>query len=88
MALRIKLKKVKGEWIIYCVGVNLKDDGGNLESPNMDVNDVGLGPIAADKRLRALGNYEEHRISTAVFCDPYRESLCRYGGIRWSATTG
>jgi hypothetical protein len=44
----IKLKEVKGEWIIYCVGVNLKDDGGNLES-NMDVNDVGLGPIAADK---------------------------------------
>jgi hypothetical protein len=45
----IKLKKVKGEWIIYCVGANLKDDGGNLES-NKDVNDVGLGPIAAEKR--------------------------------------
>ncbi len=45
----IKLKKVKGEWIIYCVGPNLKDDGGNFES-NIDVNDVGLGPSAADKR--------------------------------------
>jgi hypothetical protein len=44
---RLKLKKVKGEWIIYSVGANLKDDGGNLES-NIDVNDVGLGPIAAN----------------------------------------
>ena len=42
----IKLTKAKGEWVIYCVGGNLKDDGGSLDS----YLDVGLGPIPADRR--------------------------------------
>ena len=42
----IKLTKIKGEWVIYSVGNNLKDDGGNLES----YLDVGLGPIPAGRR--------------------------------------
>ena len=42
----IKLTKAKGEWVIYCVGNNLKDDGGNLDS----YLDVGLGPIPANRR--------------------------------------
>ena len=42
----IKVRKTKGEWIIYSVGANLKDDGGDLES-NLD---VGLGPIPATRR--------------------------------------
>jgi hypothetical protein len=37
---RIKLKQVNEEWLIYCVGPNLKDDGGKLDG-NLD---VGLGP--------------------------------------------
>src|SRR5439155_2152080 len=36
----IKLKQVKGEWLIYCVGPDLKDDGGQLERNA----DIGLGP--------------------------------------------
>lgn len=42
----IKLKKIKDEWIIYCVGANLKDDGGNFE----DNLDVGLGLVQPDGR--------------------------------------
>ena len=51
----IKLKKLKGEWIIYSVGVNLKDDGGNFEG----FVDVGLGPshwISAIYSKKCLDN--------------------------------
>jgi hypothetical protein len=34
------VKKVDGQWIIYGVGPNLKDDGGNFEK----LEDIGLGP--------------------------------------------
>jgi hypothetical protein len=36
----IKLKRVDGDWLIYCVGPNLKDDGGKLEKHE----DIGIGP--------------------------------------------
>jgi len=36
----IKVKQVGNDWLIYCVGTNLKDDGGKLEK----LEDVGLGP--------------------------------------------
>ena len=42
----IKLKQTKGEWVIYCVGNNLKDDGGNLDS----YLDVGFGPVPPTRR--------------------------------------
>jgi hypothetical protein len=34
------VKQVDGRWIIYGVGPNLKDDGGNIEK----LEDIGLGP--------------------------------------------
>jgi hypothetical protein len=40
----IKLKQVNGDWLIYCVGPDLKDDGGKLAG-NVD---VGLGPLPVD----------------------------------------
>jgi hypothetical protein len=38
----IKLKQLRGDWLIYCVGPNLKDDGGQVES----YADIGLGPLS------------------------------------------
>jgi hypothetical protein len=35
------VKKVDGQWLIYGLGANLKDDGGKLDN----YDDVGLGPI-------------------------------------------
>jgi hypothetical protein len=42
----IKLKKINGAWLIYCVGTNLKDDGGQLDG----LADIGLGPVPAKPR--------------------------------------
>ena len=42
----IKLKRVKGEWLIYSVGPNLKDDGGQVEG----IMDVGIGPLPPNWR--------------------------------------
>jgi hypothetical protein len=39
----LHLRRVGGEWVIYSVGQNLVDDGGELK----DRKDVGIGPIAA-----------------------------------------
>jgi hypothetical protein len=33
-------EKVQGQWIIYGLGLNLNDDGGNIEK----LEDGGLGP--------------------------------------------
>lgn len=43
----IKIKKVDGQWLVYCVGMDLKDDGGKIEDA---ITDVGLGPVPADRR--------------------------------------
>jgi hypothetical protein len=42
----IKVKQVNAEWLIYCVGTNLKDDGGQLDG----YADIGLGPVPANRR--------------------------------------
>jgi hypothetical protein len=42
----IKLKQIEGQWLIYCVGQDLKDDGGHLA----DNVDVGLGPLPVNTR--------------------------------------
>ena len=42
----IKLKQIGGEWPIYCVGPDLKDDDGQLER----YADIGLGPVSAASR--------------------------------------
>lgn len=42
----IKLKRRDGTWIIYCVGPDLRDDGGAIDS----LADIGLGP--AEKKSR------------------------------------
>jgi hypothetical protein len=38
--LPILLRKTNGQWVIYCVGTNLIDDGGDLP----EGKDIGLGP--------------------------------------------
>ena len=43
--LPLLVRKSGGDWIVYCVGTNLIDDGGSLD----DKKDVGVGPIAAKK---------------------------------------
>jgi len=35
------VKKIDGQWVIYGLGPNLKDDGGNFEK----LEDIGLGPV-------------------------------------------
>jgi hypothetical protein len=35
-----------GQWLIYCVGPDLKDDGGKLDRNE----DIGWGPVAVDLR--------------------------------------
>jgi hypothetical protein len=42
----IKMKQVASEWLIYCVGPDMKDDGGKLD----DFSDVGIGPVKPDAR--------------------------------------
>jgi hypothetical protein len=42
----LHVKKVSGDWLIYSVGVNLTDDGGDLEE-NMD---VGVGPLPQEAK--------------------------------------
>jgi hypothetical protein len=39
------VKKIDGQWLVYGLGANQKDDGGKIE--NQD--DVGLGPLKRDK---------------------------------------
>jgi len=39
----LHLRKAGDEWVIYSVGKDLIDDGGQLE----DEKDIGIGPIAA-----------------------------------------
>jgi hypothetical protein len=38
----LNLKRTDEGWIIYSVGKNLKDDGGQLDE---DLTDVGYGPV-------------------------------------------
>jgi hypothetical protein len=45
----IKLKRVETEWLIYCVGPDLKDDGGQL-NPTSAGWDIGLGPVPPNER--------------------------------------
>src|SRR5262249_40051297 len=42
----LQVKKVSGDWLIYSVGVNLTDDGGDLE----ENKDVGVGPLPEEKK--------------------------------------
>lgn len=38
-------KRVAGQWVVYGLGMNLKDDGGQFDQ----LADVGLGPVKAEK---------------------------------------
>lgn len=42
---RLRIKKTPNGWVIYSVGPNLTDDGGDLEGNK----DVGIGPVDQDK---------------------------------------
>jgi hypothetical protein len=47
----LRLKKVGGEWVVYSVGQDLKDDGGDVGVPGPGKNsaqDVGVGPVLPD----------------------------------------
>lgn len=37
---RLKIKRIEGRWLVYSVGLNLKDDGGKMEKNE----DIGVGP--------------------------------------------
>ena len=52
----LHLKKLPEGWLIYSVGANLKDDGGDLE----DKKDVGLGPRRAVVMHLPDGDPESH----------------------------
>jgi len=47
----LRVKKVGGEWLVYSVGQNLKDDGGDLGGPGkMAGPDVGVGPVRPEEK--------------------------------------
>jgi hypothetical protein len=52
----LHLKKLPEGWLIYSVGANLKDDGGDVE----DKKDVGLGPRRVVVEHAADGDPESH----------------------------
>ena len=41
----LKLKKTAAGWIVYSIGENLKDDGGDFN----ELHDIGVGPITPNK---------------------------------------
>ena len=52
----LHLAKLSEGWLIYSVGANLKDDGGDL----VDKKDVGLGPRRAAVEGTPGGDPEAH----------------------------
>jgi hypothetical protein len=49
----LRIKKVGGQWVVYSVGQDLKDDGGDVgvPSPGKDLGkDVGVGPVRPEEK--------------------------------------
>jgi hypothetical protein len=43
----LHIKKTPQGWLVYSVGPNEKDDGGKINGPNPNLEDIGVGPPTA-----------------------------------------